>query len=375
MKKSLASFSIVAVALCAGSTTALANNNASPAQPFDLNNPLIQARVAQAGAPNVLEIRTNNGQQQIEVVVGPVAGEVSVSGFETPEGLSMFTGITSIVIITGTAQDFVQVRFTSEVVPDVSINTGGGLSDLIFSYEFPYAIGTATVSNVTVTGSGSSDKVAFNMLGATSSFVGNWNVQCAGGDNEITINIDSPEASDLLGVTLNTGAAGGQDKVVANIKSFASVLNLGFTGTMGGGVDSALVFVDGLGPATTTASYNFDLGAGNDVAETTIISRGGTATMSGVLTGGNGFDNLKLLLEGDGRVDLQMTGDAGIDFLDMELKGAVQGSPRLVAGTGNDELKLVVDGPRIATPFLDGGPGFDKAIGFGTIINCEEISQ
>ncbi|MBL0921155.1 MAG: hypothetical protein IBJ10_03390 [Phycisphaerales bacterium] len=58
----------------------------------------------------------------------------------------------------------------------------------------------------------------------------------------------------------------------------------------------------------------------------------------------------------------------------MFFKGTVTGAPRLLGGNSNDELKIVVDGPRVCTPFLDGGPGFDKAIGFGTIINCEDIN-
>ena len=66
---------------------------------------------------------------------------------------------------------------------------------------------------------------------------------------------------------------------------------------------------------------------------------------------------------------------ADADLIDFALKGTITGRPRLLGGTGNDELKIAVDGPRSADPFIDGGPGFDKAFGWGTIINVEDISQ
>ncbi len=368
-------FLLPAFVLLAGTSSTLAQNNMSarPAQSSGMDNPLVAAIASQAGGSGVLDLRTNNGQQQVEIIIGPVPGEVQVQGIDTL-GITTFTGITCINVIASPQFDFIGFRILSEVVPDINVNTGTGESDVIFSYEFPYSA-TPTVSNVTVTGGGSADKVAFNVLNATSSFVANWNVNHFGGSNEIIASVNSSEASDLLSLNLNAVTAGGQDKFELFALSAAATLNVSVTGNLGAGVDSAIVSIDGLGPATTTANYSFDLGSGNDVAETLIVSRGGSATMTGNLMGGTGLDALKLFLEGDGRVDLQMTGGDGADLLDMALKGLIEGSPRLIAGNGNDELKIVVDGPQIATPFLDGGAGFDKAFGFGTIVNCEDVSR
>lgn len=60
----------------------------------------------------------------------------------------------------------------------------------------------------------------------------------------------------------------------------------------------------------------------------------------------------------------------------MELKGAnIRGQTRHLGGTGDDFLKLTVDGPRRISPLMDGGPGIDAAIGFGQIVNVEQIDR
>ncbi len=329
------------------------------------------AGVATAQA-TLLQIVTNGSAQQIEVQIGPVPGEVTVTGVNGGGSLSYF-GVTSIDLRTGAAQDFVEFRIDTAVIPDIAINTAGGISDVKFIYEIPFTTDAVT-SNVTVTGSTAVDAVDFLVLAAGDNFTGNWTVSQGAGNNTSTTTVNIPTPSTALALNYSGTAGTGQDFLGMTLVSGASDLSLSVGGNLGGGVDNASIYIDGLAPATTTAALNLDMGAGDDSATTEIISRGGTAAVSGSLRGGNNKDVLTLKIEGDGTLNTTLDGGALSDLLDVSVKGTMTGAPRLIAGAGDDELKIVVDGPLTLAPFLDGGLGYDKAIGFGTIINCEEIN-
>lgn len=340
---------------------------------FGQKMPLLEAMQVQAQRIGVLSIVSTAGQQQIEVTIGPAPGNVTVQGVPSiPSGL-VFTDIDTIELRTGNAQDFVAFRILTEVVPDITVNTAGGLSDVIFDYQIPFTLAAAS-SNVVHNGGTASDKVAILAQTDAASFVGNWTMNHGAGNNETVVTANSTSASDNLSLNVNSTSTTGVDKIEMLVISAAANLSINLGGNMGGNADFASLIVDGLGPATTTSSFNLDLGAGQDAASVEILSRGGTTATSGSVAGGAGLDSLVFKLEGDGALNAQYDGGADADLVDFSLKGNITGSPRLLGGTGNDELKITVDGPQTATPFLDGGPGFDKAFGFGTIINCEDVS-
>jgi hypothetical protein len=320
-----------------------------------------------------LVIATNNAQQQIEVEVGPVPGEVRVFGVSSiPDGM-VFTDVTAISLTTGRAQDFVEFRFFSEVVPAVTLNTGLGNSDTIFRYFIPFTLNPVS-SSVNVIGNSANDKTFFEVISEADSFAAAWNVAHGNGDNETTASINSASPSSALAVDLFGTSGTGQDVLNANVISGAAAVDIGFGGTMGSGNDSAIVVIDEQSPGASTLALNLDLGAGLDVAEALVITRGGTADLAGSIRGGDGSDTLKALLEGAGSTSLTLDGGAGSDNLDSEYKGAVTGAPSLLGGSGNDLLKIVADQPDLLSPFIDGGTGFDEAIGFGTIVNVEQIN-
>lgn len=156
--------------------------------------------------------------------------------------------------------------------------------------------------------------------------------------------------------------------------SAAAVLNIAVGGAMGSNNDTAVVLIDGLEPAVSTTNLNLDLGTGDDTAEFSEVNRGGLSHASGHMGGGGGRDALVFKSEASGTVNVALNGGDGDDLADMQLKGEITGAPMFLGGIGNDELKLVVDGPQTLSPFFDGGPGFDKAIGFGTFVNVEQIN-
>ncbi|HBS29741.1 MAG TPA: hypothetical protein DEB06_09900 [Phycisphaerales bacterium] len=334
---------------------------------------MVAAVTAAFRLPGLLSITTDNAQQQIEVTVGPTPGEVRVSGVSTIPSDFVFTDVTAIELTTGSANDFVEFRLQAPILPTVSIDTRGGESDVKVIYQIN-ATPEFVASSVSVLGGPVLDKVAFEVFSEAAGFSADWSVNHGAGNNEASANVQQNAASELLSLNFNGAFDRGTDKVAFSVISNAAVSSVNLGGTMGAGHDSALLVIETLSPAMNSASFNLDLGGGNDVAETLFVSRGGVFNTAGWISGGFGLDSIKLNLEGDGRIDTQFAGGGGADVLDMALKGAIDGLPRLLGDGGNDILKLVVDGPRLVTPFIDGGAGFDEAIGFGTIINVEKIN-
>lgn len=369
MNKSLASSCLaLSTLLAAQSVFAQAE-----APDFNTGVPLADVLLAQVGSPGLLSIVATNGQQQIEVTIGPVPGEVRVQGVSGISSDMVFTGITSIRVRTGTFTDFVAFRSRSTVVPQIWVNTSSGDSDVIVDYDVP-GTSSAVSTEVTVLGAGNNDKVAFLVDSRAASFTASWNVDHRGGNNEAIASIQSPDASDLLSIDFNNVAGAGKDKFETYIVHRAAALDVSLDGLLGKNEDEAALGIDGVDPSNVTVELAIDLGDGKDKMNTNIVSRGGTTDIAGSVIGGQGLDNMGMTFESDGSVEVTFDGGAGADFLDMFFKGVVTGNPRLLGGNSNDELKIVVDGPRVCSPFLDGGPGFDKAIGFGTIINCEDVN-
>jgi hypothetical protein len=347
-------------------TAAAAGQAAQPASP----SPVLTAmnNLSTGG----LVLTTNNQQQQIEIEIGPVPGEVRVFGISgIPD--SPFVGVTSISLTTGSAQDYVEFRVFSAEAPSITLNTGRGNSDVKFIYATPAGQGPAS-SEVSVIGGSGEDKVAFEVISEAESFSASWDVRQAGANNEVTAVVASYNPSASLTVDLFSTAGAGQDKVDVNILSAAASTNINVAGQTGGGNDSAIVVIDEQAPGATNLTMGLNLGAGQDVAEILAVTRGGTAAFTGSVLGGADSDTLKSLLEGAGSSALTLNGGPGADYLDAEYKGAVSGAPRLLGGDGNDFLKIVAEQRALMTPFLNGGLGFDEAIGFGTIVNVEQIN-
>lgn len=320
----------------------------------------------------LLQIVSNGAGQQIEVEVGPIPGGVAVTGVNGGSTL-LYTGVTSIDLRTGAGQDYVEFRISTSTVPPIAVSTGGNISDVKFIYELPFSA-TNIVSNITVTGGSVNDTVDFSVIASGDNFTGNWTVNHGAGDNTTTSTINLPEPSTALNLNYTGNSGVGQDTLGLALISGAANLSLSVGGSMGGGNDVANIVVDGLGPAAMATAFNLNLGAGNDAANAEVISRGGTIALSGAIRGATEIDTIVVKAEGNGTFNVLGDGGAGNDLVDFELKGSYTGTPRLLGGLNDDELKIVVDGPLTLTPFIDGGPGIDKAIGFGTIINVEQIN-
>lgn len=339
-------------------------------------NTSIVALIAAAGTASAqtgpLVLTTNAAQQQIEIEIGPVPGEVRVFGIAgVADG--PYLGVTSVSLTTGPAEDFVQVRvFGSDAAP-ITINTGAGNSDVKVIYEAPFSM-IPSASTVTIIGGTGNDKAAFEILTAADSFAANWTVRHGNGDNETTMTVANLDFTSALAIALTQTSGLGNDKLTGTVITNAASVNLSIAGNLGAGNDTYAMTVDELFPANNAITHSLNLGNGFDTGEFAAVLRGGTARLLGTINGGNDQDSLKSLLEGNGVSTLTLAGGAGTDNIDAEYKGRVTGAPRLVAGAGDDFLKLVADQPGVMNPLLDGGTGFDVGIGFGRFVSVEQIN-
>lgn len=325
------------------------------------------------GFRSQLVIVTDNSQQQIEIEVGPVPGEVRVYGVNGASEWGSFSGVTAIDLTTGAAQDYVEFRVFAPVAPDIAIDTGAGNSDVKIIYQLPGGTEPAS-TDVSHVGAGGNDKTAFIVESLGADLAASWSVSHGNGFNDALVQINSPEDTASLAVDLFAGFGSGDDKLDVQVVHAAAFLDLAIVGRMFGGNDTFTLGTDGLTTTSLLTHLDVNLGGGSDTATTEFVSRGGASAITGVINGALGDDFLGIKLEGDGRIGARLVGGAGNDYLDMYAKGRVGGRPRLLAGAGDDFLKLVIDGPRVAQPYLDGGVGYDEAIGFGTIVNVEKIN-
>jgi hypothetical protein len=322
----------------------------------------------------VLSINTTafNTDQQIEVVVGPVVGSVTLSGV-IGATQTTFTGVTSISLKSGPAQDAIEFRMFAPTLPTVTIETGTGNSDVKVIYD-PSSAATTVVTNVTHIGANNNDKTTFEVLSGAPSLIASWSVQAGGGNNEAFGIVQSPDVTDLLAIAFNMRGGTGVDKLDLSVVSDAAAVDLTVNPFLGGGNDSVFVFNDALSTGNLNMLSFASLGDGLDIFELGNVQRGGSSSFFGNIDGGNGNDSLKFTSEAPGAMNLTLNGNGGSDTIDWFGKGLITGTPQLLGGAGNDVLKLIVDGPQAATPFIDGGAGFDIAIGFGTIVNCEQVN-
>ncbi len=320
-----------------------------------------------------LSLTTNDSQQQIEVVIGPAQGVVKVVGINGGSEQN-FSNVGALSLTTGANLDAITFTIRTATPPQIVVNTGFGDSDVKFVYAVGQG-GTGAVTDVLVLGGPNNDKVLLEGVVLAPSLSALWTARLGDGDNEVVAKVEQPNAAAFTNAWVVAETGAGIDKLVFDVISAARGQDLRVSASLGDSNDSAMFKFDGQRAASTSTFLDMNMGAGQDQAEAVLISRGGQVSMTGGIRGGSGDDNVRVLIEGAGVVDASLEGDEGDDYLDMELKGNVRGATRHLGGFGNDFLKLVVVGPRRLTPFMDGGPGIDAAIGFGQIVNVEQVDR
>ncbi len=110
--------------------------------------------------------------QHMEIEVGPVTGEVRLSGVLGAPATQYF-GISSIDLTAGPRNDYVEFRIFTGDAPAITASTGTGNSDVKVLYELASSIMDAS-SSVTVIGGAGADKAFFGVHSFARAFAANW---------------------------------------------------------------------------------------------------------------------------------------------------------------------------------------------------------
>lgn len=323
-----------------------------------------------------LALTTNNTDQNVVVEMKEAAGVARVFGFQGIADGTAYSGISAVIVNTGTGSDRVEFDIESRQSKHILINTSGGNLESKTRWKI---LSNSRPVNARVTYTG---------LPAPLSLV---DVEVDNETANATINVDTGIASEVntkvlsddpannLTVDFNARGAKTSFELVSN----ANVLNVALRGTHSTNFSEVKHLISQLRPATVRVSNDITLSGGDDKLETKIAASGSNTTITGSARGGNGNDGILYEIEGASVVNgLNIDGGAGNDYLSNATKGVFQLSQtigaNINAGAGDDLLILTTDTsirgtglPNDVTPNIDCGTGSDLFNAFGFINNCE----
>lgn len=273
-------------------------------------------RVNAAGALGVADtpLLTVNGTaatDDIQLQVGPVAGEVTVLKAPGVADGTRFTGVRELVVASGngTADKVVIKGEVSGALP-IRVNAGSGGDEVQLETK---ALSGAANLQVTFSGGSGNNKLAWLVPSAAQALTVSLTMSTTTGNDEVLLAVDAGAPSTRLAVQVNTNLGAANDKLETFITSAASVVNLAVATKGGVGNDLAKVVLDQVAVGRATANLNLLLEGGSDSSEILLKGSQTTTTMRGTLSGGGGNDTLTLLTEGPTRGSFRLTGGAGVD--------------------------------------------------------------
>jgi hypothetical protein len=263
--------------------------------------------------------------EEFQLQVGPVPGQVVVLKSPGVVDGTVFSGVHSIVLITGNGVDKVDIKAELSSNLDVTVETGQGGDEM--KVDMKALPGSVVNAGVEVIGTSGENKLEWKVDSEARELALDLAANTLAGVDTLILKVESDTPSDRLAVNVVASTGTSDDKIETVIKSAAAVVNLVTVADTSNGSDTVKLELDQLTPGNITANFNVDLSASSDNGE--IILKGNSASfvVNGLMKGGDIF---------------------------------------------NDSLKLLVEGPAAGAPVLDGGTGQDSCTAsLGTTINCE----
>lgn len=323
-----------------------------------------------------LSLTSLDGDQNVRIEVGPLAGQVLVYGFPGIPDATAYSGISSVVIKTGAGNDQVAVDAQTPANFTVAIDAGAGeLSNSVQWNVLPSAVPvTSRLSLVAVPGPNQFSTIVFDNDAQFSTIAVDSRAA-----TEVSTSILSVDPTTRLNVVLGGAAA----KTTLGVESRAAVLNVTSSGAHADVQNQVLHSIKQLDPGIVNLRTNIRLGNVQDLLEYLVAAPGSNVTVRGQIRGAGGNDLLLVKAEAATVTSgLVIGGEAGSDELVFDVLGGFQLTPafrtQLLGGTEDDLLTLQTDSailgsglPNDQVPLIDGGPGFDLYKAFGEIVNCE----
>jgi hypothetical protein len=324
-----------------------------------------------------LSLTTNNTNQNVKVEMKEANGVARLFGFQgIPDGAS-YSGVSSIVVTTGTGRDEVQFDIEQSVSLALTANTGAG--DALTKTQWKIRPGTGSV-NASLSLQSAPGGVQLAEVNFDPETQGSSTIAIdTGNATEVAAKVIGDDPSSAMSVAFAARAR----KTDFEVVSAAADLTVNLSGTHASTASEVMYSVNQLRAGPVRVTTNTTLSGGADKLEAKVIAPFSNTLVAGTIAAGAGSDLVKLEVEGiSNRNGLTISGNAGNDLIEVLNKGVFQLSQtlglRINGNEGNDQLKLLTDSiirgtglPNDRTPIIDGGVGFDRYLGFGQIINCE----
>ncbi len=315
---------------------------------------------------------TLSGGTDIKVTLGPLAGQATVFGVAGVADGTVYNGVAAIAVVTGTADDKIQIDGDLANDLDLTLATSTGSDEIKLDFKVPASVASATVRVDAATSTGN-DKLEWKVDSGAQALTLVLTGDFSTGNDEVILNVESDVPSESLALNLAPSLSTGDDKLDVTLKSLARNVSLSAAPQGSTGNDTVKIVLDQGVPATVTTSLAVVLDTGTDTAEVVLKGTGLTHVVNGFVSAGTDNDAVKIELEGNATGSLLVDASTGDDSAELVVKGAYTGSVQLLGSTGNDSLKVLVDGPFAGSAVIDGSTGSDSCSGpaGASIRNCE----
>ena len=259
----------------------------------------------------ILTINGTAATDDIQLQVGPTAGQVTVLKAPGMADGTRFSGVHELVVNSGNGTaDKVTIKAELTGHFPIKFNAGSGGDEV--QLETKTLPGTANLQ-VTFSGGAGNNKLAWLVPSASQVLTVGLTMSTTTGNDEVLVAVDAGAPSIRLALQLNTNLGTAHDKLETFIKSAANVVNLTVNARSGAGNDLAKVELDQVVAGRAMATLNLLLDGGSDSGEIVLKGSQTTTTLRGTLNGGGSNDRLNVLTEGPTRGSFRMTGGAGVD--------------------------------------------------------------
>lgn len=321
---------------------------------------------------SILFIETFGADDDITIRVGPMAGQVHVSG--AGPGSGAYQGVRSIFARTRGGGDEIDVIGASAFLPRLFLDLGTGDNDVDIDFRYvDTGLLPINAAGIQIRTRGGDDDVSIELETANLPGFAFVDADLGDGDNDIDVDFSPDDSAPSLELNAVIRGGAGTDEVDLDVGDDTPLATVSLRGDLGAGEDDVDVDVDARSDGATALDFELDLGADDDSVDCS--ADGSDCALSGRIDAGSGDDTLEVLgrsrFVGSG---VLLRGERGDDSIKLNCASSNESASRIEAGDGDDSVEVLVQNGSTSTPTTsDGGPGFDVFTGIGVATNFESV--
>ena len=318
---------------------------------------------------STLFITTGDADDDIQIDVGPMPGEVTVSGVYNG---GTFAGVRAIVAMPGDGDDEIDIDGRAPFLPRLFVDMGD--DDDRFDVDFVFSeffIDVRAAGIFLRTGEGEDD-VTISLKSHSGELNASIDLELGDGSNDVDVDVAPEGDSGVIRVGLDIQSGEDDDEVEFDVGGDSGLSYARLRGALGDGGDDVDVDVETRLGGAPTLELALDLGSGDDEFDSD--ASGNDLALLGTLRGQDGEDSIEVLSQAGFIGGAVLDAGADDDDVTFHAVGRHDSATSILAGTGDDDVEVLTQTSQTQTPTTsDGGPGEDVFSGIGLAVNFEEI--